>query len=106
MIFVSAGTTWCRANRLRRFLVPVSALQIRSKPDGLEFGAYFLLGFNGLGIIVSNSTHSPPDSDRSALFWWRSEMITSTLPRAVNRCVALFSVTYADGCSCVGEDPP
>ena len=63
-------------------------LQIRSKPDGLDFGVYFLLGFNGLGIIVSNSTHGPADSDRSALFWWRSVRITSSLPRGVNRCVA------------------
>jgi hypothetical protein len=66
----------------------VGQLQIRSKPDGLDFGVYFLLGFNDLGIIVSNSTHGPPDSDRSPLFWWRSVRITSSLPRGVNRCVA------------------
>jgi len=66
----------------------VGWLQIRSEPDGLDFGVYFLLGFNGLGIIVSNSTHGPADRDRSALFWWRSVRITSSLPRGVNRCVA------------------
>ncbi len=64
-------------------------LQIGSKPDGLDFGVYFLLGFNGLGIIVSNSSHRRPPQRSSALFWWwRSKRITSSLPRGVNRCVA------------------
>src|SRR2546421_1617668 len=46
--------------------------------------------FLGLTVLESSSRIvriPPPDSDRSALLWWRSEMITSTLPRAVNRCI-------------------
>ena len=42
-------------------------VEIRFKPDGLELGVQFLLGFNGLGIIVSNSTHSPPQKLIGAL---------------------------------------
>jgi hypothetical protein len=63
----------------------VGWLQIRSKRNGLDFGAYFLLGFNSLGIIVSNSTHSPPPAIEIGALGGALRMIPSTLPRFVNR---------------------
>jgi hypothetical protein len=68
----------------------VGRLQIRAKPNGPDFGVYFLFGFNSLAIIVSNSTHSPPTAIEIGALGGALRMIPSTLPRAVNRVLKRY----------------